>query len=101
MFFYRLLVAFSIPACAIVPNLVTLAIYLASAVPWSIILAWVANTLHQVVLRQPTLALAHTVWIALLSLSLWPPTSLLQPHEQNQTVPITRSQRRRFSKILK
>jgi hypothetical protein len=56
--------------CTILPTLVTLAIYLASAIPWSTILAWVINTLHQVVLRQPTLALAPTVWIALLSLSL-------------------------------
>jgi hypothetical protein len=65
-----LLFVFSIAVCAIVPNLVALVIYLASTIPWSTILAWVANTLHQVVLRHPTLALAPTVWIALLSLSL-------------------------------
>ena len=63
---------------------------------------WVANTLHQFVLRHPTLAHAPTVWIALLSSSLWPPMSILQPpNEQNKTVPFTCSQRRRFSKLLK
>ncbi|KAI2509955.1 hypothetical protein MHU86_4520 [Fragilaria crotonensis] len=51
-----LLFALSLAICAIVPNLVTLAIYLASAIPWSTILAWVANNLHQVLLRHPTLA---------------------------------------------
>ena len=76
--------------------------YLTSAIPWSTILAWVANTLHQVILCHPALAFAPAVWIAVLSLSLWPPTSILQPpNKQNKTVPFTRSQRRRFSKLLK
>ena len=97
-----LLLVFSLTLCALVPNLVTLAFYLTSAIPWSTILAWVANTLHQVILCHPALAFAPTVWIALLSLSLWPPTSIMQPpNEQNKTVPFTRSQRRRFSKLLK
>jgi hypothetical protein len=98
----HLLLFFAILTCAILPTMVTLAIYLASAIPWSTILAWVVNALHQVVLRQPSLALAPTVWIALLSLSLWPPTSLFEPpNEQNETVTLTRRQRRRFSKLLK
>jgi hypothetical protein len=98
----HLLLFFAILICAILPTMATLAIYLVSAIPWSTILAWVVNSLHLVVLRQPTLALAPTVWIALLSLSLWPPTSLFEPpNEQNETVPLTRRQRRRFSKFLK
>ncbi len=77
-----LLLAFSLAICAIVPNLVTLAT----------ILAWVANTLHQVLLHQTTLALAPTVWVVLLALSLWQPTSIMQPPKnQNKTVPLTRS----------
>jgi hypothetical protein len=98
----HLLLFFAILTCAILPTMVTLAIYLASAIPWSTILAWVVNALHQVVLRQPSLALAPTVWTALLSLSLLPPTSLFEPpNEQNETVTLTRRQRRRFSKLLK
>jgi hypothetical protein len=73
-----------------------------SAIPWCTILAWVAKTLHQIVLRQSTIAQAPTVWIVLLFLSLWPQKSLLQPpNEQNRTVPFTLSQRRRFSRLLK
>ncbi|KAI2500077.1 hypothetical protein MHU86_14404 [Fragilaria crotonensis] len=44
------LFAFSFAICAMAPVLVNLAIYLASAIPWSTVLAWVANNLHQVVL---------------------------------------------------
>jgi hypothetical protein len=98
-----LLLVISLAMCAIVPNLVTLAIYLASAIPWSTILAWVTNNLHQVVLRHPTLAFAPTVWLTLLLLSLWPPKSLTQS-PVNPTAPssppFTRAQCRRFSRLL-
>ncbi|KAI2493992.1 hypothetical protein MHU86_20523 [Fragilaria crotonensis] len=99
-----LLFALSLAICAIVPNLVTLAIYLASAIPWSTILAWVANNLHQLVLHQPTLLLAPTVWIALLFMSVWPPKSFLQSPvapTAPSSPPFTRHQRRRFSRLLK
>jgi hypothetical protein len=92
----HLLLFFAILICAILPTMVTLAIYLTSFIPWSTILAWVVNSVHQVVLRQPTLALAPTDWVALLSLSLFEP-----PKEQSETVPLTRRQRRRFTKLLK
>jgi hypothetical protein len=75
----QLLLVFAVLICTILPTLVTLAIYLTSSIQWSTILAWITNALHQVVLCQSTLALAPTVWVALLSLSLWPPTSLLKP----------------------
>ncbi|KAI2490896.1 hypothetical protein MHU86_23661 [Fragilaria crotonensis] len=52
---------------------------MASAIPWSTILAWVANNLHQVLLRHPTLAFAPTVWVILLFLSVFPSTLLKQP----------------------
>ncbi|KAI2510654.1 hypothetical protein MHU86_3765 [Fragilaria crotonensis] len=99
-----LLFALSLAICAIVPNLVTLAIYLASAIPWSTILAWVANNLHQVLLRHPTLAFAPTVWVILLFLSVFPSTLLKQPPVAStapSSPPFTRNQRRRFSRLLK
>ncbi|KAI2508102.1 hypothetical protein MHU86_6275 [Fragilaria crotonensis] len=100
-----LLFALSLAICAIVPNLVTLAIYLASAIPWSTILAWVANNLHQVLLRHPTLAFAPTVWVTLLFLSVFPSTLLQQPPvastAPSSPPPLTRLQRRRFSRLLK
>jgi hypothetical protein len=74
----HLLLFFAVLICTLLPNLINLAIYLTSSIPWSTILASIANALHQVVLRQPTLAFAPTVWVTLLSLSLWPPTSLVQ-----------------------
>ncbi|KAI2494231.1 hypothetical protein MHU86_20288 [Fragilaria crotonensis] len=87
-----------------VPILVTLAIYLASAIPWSTILAWVANNLHQLVVRHPTLAFAPTVWVTLLFLSVFPTTLLTQPPVAStapSSPPLTRLQRRRFSRLLK
>jgi hypothetical protein len=79
-----LLLAFSLAICAIVPKLVTLAIYLALAISWSTVLSWVANTLHQFFsISQPWHLLPQCGW--LFSLSLWPPTSLLQlAKEQNK-----------------
>ena len=95
---------FSLAICAIVPNFVSLAsIYLASAIPWSTILAWVADTLHRVIC-QPTIALAPTKWIALvLPVTLWPQTSLVHPPDKpdNPDHSATRHQRRHFSRILK
>ncbi|KAI2514061.1 hypothetical protein MHU86_445 [Fragilaria crotonensis] len=99
-----LLLAFSFAICAMVPILVNLAIYLASAIPWTTILAWVANNLHQVVLRHPTLAFAPTVWVILLFLSVFPSTLLKQPPVAStapSSPPLTRLQRRRFSRLLK
>ena len=96
------LLALAIGVCSLLPSLVSLAIFLSSAIPWSTILAWVANTLHQVVLDHPTLALAPTLWIALFFLSLWPPSFPDPPLDFTTTsVPFTRPQRRRFSRILK
>ncbi|KAI2490134.1 hypothetical protein MHU86_24436 [Fragilaria crotonensis] len=72
--------------------------------PWSTILAWVANNLHQVVLRHPTLAFAPTVWVILLFLSVFPSTLLKQPPVAStapSSPPLTRLQRRRFSRLLK
>ena len=54
----HLLLFFAVLICTLLPTLINLAIYLTSSIPWSTILAWIANALHQVVLRQPTLALA-------------------------------------------
>ncbi|KAI2507770.1 hypothetical protein MHU86_6666 [Fragilaria crotonensis] len=99
-----LLFALSLAICVIVPNLVTLAIYLASAIPWTTILVWVANNLHQVLLRHPTLAFAPTVWIALLFMSVLPPKSFTQSPvapTAPSSPPFTRHQRRRFSRLLK
>ncbi|KAI2508011.1 hypothetical protein MHU86_6418 [Fragilaria crotonensis] len=99
-----LLLVLSFALCAMVPILVNLAIYLASAIPWSTILAWVANNLHQVVLRHPTLAFAPTVWVILLFLSVFPSTLLKQPPVAStapSSPPLTRLQRRRFSRLLK
>ncbi|KAI2513070.1 hypothetical protein MHU86_1362 [Fragilaria crotonensis] len=74
-----------------VPILANLAIYLASAIPWTTILAWVANNLHQVVLRHPTLAFAPTIWVILLFLSVFPSTLLQQPPVASTAPPRLRS----------
>ena len=90
-----LLLASSLAICVIVPYLVSfLAIYFASAIPWSTNLAWVVNTIYQDVFRQPTLA--PTVRLALLSLSIWSSKSLTQPFAQLTvpSPPFIRDQRR-------
>ncbi len=57
--------------------------------------------ISQVVIRQPTLALAPTVWIALLSISLATDVPFATLSRENKPVLFTQRQRRRFAKYVR
>ena len=92
------LLAVSVLICTVVPLTVDLAIYLSKAIPWSTVIAWISNSLHQAIEFNPSLAFAPILWLILVTFPLWFRPAAPTPTELPE---FTRQQRRQFNKVLK
>ena len=66
------LLAVSVLICTVVPSTFGLAIHLSkAAIPWSTVISWISNSLHQAIKFNRSLAFAPILWLILVTFPFW------------------------------